>query len=275
MFLDLVAYVFGLYTSIAAMASGCVIEDRQLSASDGFTIEWTEFQPPMSTVGARESERRTIIIMPPTGGVTPIDRRLATRLCRENQIVAVVKTWTGLEEPGVIDFELHNRHYTRANRVLGTLASTYPGPLRLLGTSLGAQYSVSALSRMTRFERAVLEVGGSPFSHVIADSNNREMKLLRDRRMAELGVKSQDDYRATLDRVFKWNDEEVLSEIPKRTKIMMVISLKDDAVPTANQLHLASLLNPVKLIRIEKDHVGTIVDAYLSHDDEILDFLLN
>lgn len=283
--LSILSFLFGLYVSLADAVSKCQITDQSIVAADGITIEYTEYLPPLldgKIASELNRQLSTIIVMPPTGGVTVLDRRFSTKLCSTRQRVVLVKKWTGLNEPGQIDFEIHNRNFSRANRVIQSLVERFQGAasgqsqkLRLMGTSLGAQYSISALARLAVFDRAVLIVGGSPLSRVIANSNNTEMKILRDRRFTELKVPSIETYRQTLDSVFKWNDEEQIARISQRTQVLMVVGLEDDAVPTENQEHLEKVIRPARAIRIKADHIGTIMQAYFSHASEIVEFLTN
>lgn len=255
-----------IFAAVAAYLSGyllsgttCTIAKKSFAENDGFKVEYVDYEPP-----ARASGAATTFIMPPTGGTTPLDRRFATGLCREGRHVLIVEDWSTSEEKGAIDFNLHNRLFGRANRALTLLAARHPGPLNLLGTSLGALFSISALARIPQVEKAVLIVGGIPFTEVIVGSDTMGMNFLREKRKEKFGVTGKEDYLARLNEVFEWNDLDKLTpEAMKDKQILLIIGLADDGVPTKNQLLLAERFPQAKIIRHDSDHFGTIVKSFL------------
>ena len=95
MMLGLLSSLFGFYTTLVTGFSGCALTEQTQRDPDGFVIQWTEYSP-MQTVLDNNTESATIVMLPPTGGVTPIDQRFATKLCQRKQRVLLVKTWTAI-----------------------------------------------------------------------------------------------------------------------------------------------------------------------------------
>lgn len=239
------------------------------TASDGFKVEWREYSP------RKPSSMPVIFILPPTGGVTILDRRYARALCRRGRLVLIVETWTNAYEQAY-DFDLHNRFFGRASRALSILAEKYPGPIDVLGTSVGALFGISALSRIPSVQRAVLITGGVPFTEIIARSDTRDMIHLREERAKKFFVNGDADYVARLNSVFQWNDLDRLNggTLPDK-KIMLVVGEKDAGVPTANQHKLIERFPHAKVIRHNNGHLMTIVKSFLWDFKTIIKFLDN
>lgn len=255
------------FFSLGLSTPSCVIHAGKTKTADGFEVEWNEYLPQ----GAAADD--TVIIMPPTGGSTILERRYARGICDRHHRATIIERWSGLGEH-VLDFGMHNRLYARAHRAFGLVSDRYPGPLRLMGTSLGAQYGFSIVLRTPRIERAVLIVGGIPFSTVIARSEHESMTSLRNWRTKEWGIPSQDNYEDRLRKVFAWDDKALIDADPSKSKkFLLFVGLRDEAVPTARQLELAQKLSEAQVTRIDSDHVGTILRTYLFHHGEIDDFL--
>lgn len=246
------AFIGGYFLS----STSCNINASFVADTDGFKVEYVDYRPPKVS-GA------TVFILPPTGGETPLDRRYAKGLCRDGRRVLIVQRWTGHDESS-LDLNLHNRLFGKANRALTLLASLHPGPLHLLGTSLGALFSVSALARIPQVKKVALVVGGIPFTEIIATSDTEHMNYLRENRKSKLGISSEEDYIARLNAVFEWNDLDKLNgQILGDKKILLVIGALDRGVPTKNQLQLQERFPMAKVIRHEADHMGTIVKSFL------------
>jgi hypothetical protein len=256
------AFIGGYFLS----STNCDIEASFIADADAFKVEYVDYRPPKVT-GA------TIFILPPTGGETPLDRRYAKGLCRDGRRVLVVKKWTGYDEAS-LDLELHNRLFGKGNRALALLATHHPGPLHLLGTSVGALFSISALARIPQVTKAALVVGGVPFTEIIATSDTEHMNYLREQRKLKFGISSQEDYISRLNAVFEWNDLDKLNgNILVDKKILLVIGTMDQGVPTKNQLQLQERFPMAKVIRHDSDHMGTIVKSFLFDYYQIKAFL--
>lgn len=240
----------------------------QRSEVDGdFSAHWVYYRSEIPEAATRA----TVVIFPPTGGVTQLENWYAKRVCKAGYNAIVVKNWTGDDdlEP---DFDRHSRHFARAHRAFEILSAANPGRIRLLGTSLGGLYSLSLMARHDSIERAALITVGAPFTAIVAESGHSELVAVKKKRMKNFSIATEAEYRVRIDGALAhWDDIDKISEFDR--PVLMVIGTKDETVPSRYQRDLAKLIKPRQTIEIESGHFLSILTAYFSHVDTVTSFL--
>ena len=79
---------------ILVAGSSCLAEQKRLSSADGdFEVTYYEYAP--------EDEQtvvRTVVIFPPTGGITCLDKSYARKIKKRGARAIVLSDWTGKSE---------------------------------------------------------------------------------------------------------------------------------------------------------------------------------
>lgn len=251
----------------------CEVSERTQNSGE-FQLSWQEFRPSLA-----KPELGTVFIFPPTGGATFLESRYAKKICAQGWPAVVVKSWTG-DNNREDDFARHALHFQRAKRAFAMLTAGYPGPVRLLGTSLGGLYTISFMqsareTQSDKIQKAVVIVAGVPFSTVITDSHHSELSAVRERRMKAFQLSSREAYQQKLaESLVQWDRPQTLNPASgRRIPTLAVIGLQDDVVPTSHQREFAKLWQPAKVIEINSGHFWSIVRAYWSFSDQIVTFL--
>jgi len=244
-------------------------QDFSSTANDGFTVKYQEFQP-----SEKKAVPRTVVIFPPTGGVTYIEKAYAKAMAKRGATVKVIETWTDLPNPGIA-LSLHQKLHERAMRALKMIHATIPRghKVSLLGTSLGGIYAAVATHQFDFMDRVFVIAAGSSIPKIIAFSEHDSMTPLRKQRKEKFGFPDNAAYAAAIDEVF-FLDPSDRPEGSKGKTLGMAISLKDKAVPTEFQEDLKNLWNPTKIIPINAGHFWSIVTTWASHKNEIAKFLV-
>lgn len=268
-------FVLGLI-SIGAIAVGCAGRTfagasetceptaRSFGASD-FTVDATEYT-------AKTPVTKTILILPPTGGTTTIDRRYAKLLCSSGFSVFILNKWT--EEPNqALDFGLHQRFYGRGKQAVGLiLEKVQTSFIGLVGTSVGALHASVAAASFPKINAAFLIVGGAPISEVIVTSDQQAMVDLKNSRAKKYGTASASDQERAIENAFTLEPLKLPGELFKKQHIGMVIALQDTTVATVTQIQLEKAWRPETVIRLNNGHFWAIIKTWLFHSDELVDF---
>lgn len=243
---------------------------------------WASTPDPLNMDGTREIEfvkytprksiRTNVIMMPPTGGVSLVDRQVAGRLCKEGIQVLLNYSFTDDMESS-LDPQIHERAFIRGITAIKHMALSFEGDFGLIGTSLGSLYSSQALVVEPRITKALLVVGGAPIADILTHSEQDGLKELRETRMSNLDLKSKREYLDYINDNFRLD---LLSrlEVPHKPKLWVIRSLKDDTVPASSQTQLIALLQPTRVTDSKAGHVKTIFNL-LFKKGKIADFFLN
>jgi pimeloyl-ACP methyl ester carboxylesterase len=247
--------------------ASCAPSAQHGSSQQNFSVKWAYYE-------GTSANSALVVIMPPTGGATVLDRWYAKKLCQAGQSAVILESWTG-DDDLASDVERHNRHFARSLQAISFMAQTYDRPLRLLGTSVGGLYALSALMRLPAVEKAVLITAGAPFSGIVVDSEHEDLARVRQVRMSDLQLPDHAAYRQLMDQVMQeWTSMQQLTpELGQKKPTLVVVGLEDTIVPTPYQVDLAKRLQPSKLFSFQANHFWTIVRTYWKLSDQIVDFL--
>lgn len=249
---------------------GLNVERHRVQDKDGFQVEFQAYEP----LFGKGQMASSVLILPPTGGVTWLEHRYAKMIAHRGMRAVMLESWTGDYERN-LDFGVHDRHLKRSNRAIQLILEKYPNSsFRVLGTSLGSLYGLSALARVDRIEAGVLITCGAPFSRVIGDSLHSNMNHLRDERMTRFKIKSHEEYVSWLDRYVTWNDINLIQQsIAGRKRIFQVLANNDEWVPSRWQYHLRDIIGGGPCLKFEASHIRSILEAHLFYRDMIIDFI--
>lgn len=229
------------------------------------------FQVEITKYGASLPSARSLIILPPTGGETFLDRNYARTFADAGYDVYILKQWTGFDEKSS-DLEIHQRLYTRGQKaieiVLGQISSSYIG---LLGTSVGALHGAVAASKQSRLNSVFIITGGAPITEVIVNSDQKVMQKLREERKNRFGFKSVEENRLAIAERF-YLEPMQLGDGYKKKALGMVIAEQDKTVPSANQEKLKNYWQPQKVITYSNGHFWSIIKAWMFNKDDIFEF---
>lgn len=219
-------------------------------------------------------EKRTVIILPPTGGINFLDRSYARGLSRRGADVLVLKSHTGEKEKS-IDLGLHERIHSAALRGFAMMLDSVPKDheVSVMGTSLGGLYAAIAVNRHPEVKRALIIGAGAPIPKVIAESTTEGMIYLRKKRAQEFTFDSPADYAAAIAKRFTL-DPLSTGEAFRTKDLGMIIFTEDTAVPTKYQKELRDFWQPKLLIERENSHFWGIVQTWLQEYYQVLGFLL-
>lgn len=226
-----------------------------------FTIE--HYRPKERT------KKHAIIIHPPTGGVTAINRNYARLACKRGYEVVIALDNVEAEFPTIAPV-IHDIHTYRGVTSLSQILEYIQLPALCYGESLGAITCSAAMGFDDRFKGGVLVVGGSEFLDVIATSQHDILVDLKTKRKAAWGFESDRQYKFLLDQ--NVNIDPGLFYRPElKNKISVYASTKDKVVPPETQIKMwENWGKPIK-ISSSLGHVELIGSMYLKGDD-VFDF---
>lgn len=250
----------------------------ELTAIDPVTkkpgkIRLTTFVRKLSESKAKDL--KTVIVMPPTGGVNALDWGYAAHLCANGMRAAVITYWD-YDTLNEIDMNMHDRGALRAlaavRHVIEYLAPKRPKQLGMLGTSVGAISSALVTGYERRVSAAALIVGGAGMPEIIAKSTESHLSKLREERMAHYKFESVDAYQNALSQAVKIEPMDFVNYSGKKN-IWMMVATKDDTVPTKNQWDLFKAYgSPQGSLQYPGDHLKTILRTSAVHPLTIVNY---
>jgi len=274
-----------LYEKVSdrAVANGrrCAPHEMQWTGQDPWTnrgpfeVRAMVYGQPVAT--ASGGPARPVLIIPPTGGTTILDRSLAQKICDKGGIALILSHFSGIDD-AESDWKLHDRGSLRGVTAIRWMIhwlreSSGVSSVGIAGASVGAIYSALVASIDTRIDRAVFIAGGAPLADVVTESDQETVAAIRRARIEREKIASLQDYRARLQIEIELDVGKLLSRQPGREDLVFV-GLSDTTVPTATQRYLVDALKPKRVIELNSGHFWTIFRAQAFHSETISDFLL-
>ena len=241
----------------------CTPAELRLQNSENFWVNISRYGP---------ASQKSLLIIPPTGGSNYLDQSYAKNFCVAGYQVFVLKNWNLQTETDNFDLALHQRFYERSEKAIDlTLNEIKSGLIGLLGTSVGALHSAVAASTKDRITAVFIITGGAPLSSIIVNSDQDAMVSLGLKRKQAFGFKNKSEYLAALAPQIALEPMK-LGDGFKKKKLGMVVALEDSTVPTEAQKTLQNYWKPTLVIELANSHFWAIVNTWLYHSDEILEF---
>lgn len=229
-----------------------------------FQVQTLSYQP-------ESPFHKTILIIPPTGGTNIIDRSYASQFCKSGFQVHILSSWTGDTE-SVIDFEIHQRFYTQAQKAISTVLDQLSTPfIGLMGTSVGGLHASIAASTQDRIHAIFAITAGTPIAEVVVYSQQKAMIDLNKRRKEKFQTKSDQEQIQRISQVFHL-EPQFSGSLHLKKDLGLSIALQDTIVPIEQQEKLQLYWNPETVIEIKNDHFWGILKTWLFHSDKILSF---
>jgi pimeloyl-ACP methyl ester carboxylesterase len=221
---------------------------------------------------------RLVVILPPTGGENVADRKLAKSLCKKGQLVKVLD----YPQPPITpkDYDGHER-ITR--QIITAIDSFFDGetrPTTLIGASLGGIYASLLYSLSLRdnsewknirvIDSLVAVVAGGPLPVVLSQSEQKDLKLVREERLKTGSFMNLADYERFMnERIFT----DVIKLMATNGNVLFYGSTNDKIVPTKTQRALSHELGGETHWVRGLGHIGTIAFVFYTKAGEIDKFI--
>jgi len=249
----------------------CAMNDVVLGVQDPVTkvdayVKIREYLP-------HSDSDRSVIELPPTGGENTIDDGYANVLCSSGFRVELIRDWYQ-QTATKLDMSMHDegalRSLAAVRHTLNYLHPNRNSQVGILGTSVGALYSVIALNFDPRINSAALIVGGLGLAEIIASTTETGATALRAARMKAFGFATQADYLAALRRHVAIEPADFLGYSGPKN-VLAFVGTQDVTVPTANQRALVAAYG-AESIEYAGDHIDTIIHTFLWERSKIAAF---
>jgi hypothetical protein len=235
-------------------------------SNSDFSLRVAEYLTP-------ENSDKIIVMLPPTGGTTPLDTATAKYFCKRGVSTVILDRWTGyIKQYEVNNLFTHQKELDDAKRALiGLVNGVYKDrKIGIFGVSKGA---IGATAFKDDFRSNVkslfLVAAGAPLHLTISRAGASVLRELREERLLFYNINQ-----FTYD---NWIDETVTHYTRERKnsiKLAMVISNSDTVVPSQLQHNLFRRWRPDKYWTTEVDHFRTILTTHLNLKDEAFEFFM-
>lgn len=231
-----------------------------------------DFRVQVSYYRSAAPGKRTILIMPPTGGNNVLDRSYARTFRSSGFDVYILNRWTGDDEYD-LELGIHERLYERTQKAISLVLAEIPEgePVGILGTSVGAIFTATAMGVHDRLKAAFLITGGAPIASVIVGSDQMAMTDAKMKRFKEFGFTSDREYLEALDPEIHLDPFKLPRKFAGK-ELGMIISEKDTTVPGEFQMKLKELWQPRTVYRFHDNHFVTILKSWFWHRKNIVKF---
>ncbi len=243
-------------------AKDCFSEEKKIELPDFFVV---------AKFYSYHGSKKTIVILPPTGGTNVLDRSYARMFCAEGFNVYILDKFTEHDEYN-LDLDIHRRYYARTQRAVDLLLSTIPieHSVGILGTSVGAIHAAISVGRVERIKKALIITGGADITGLVVDSDQEVMRVARVERNIMYGFKTRDDYYNELKTHIELDPLFFESGYPGKN-ISMVIADNDTTVPGVYQRLLQKIAKPKRVLEMSDNHFWAIFKTWLFHRKFVMD----
>ena len=221
-----------------------------------------------------KNEKGKILILPPTGGATYLDKGYARSLCKIGFSSMIIKKWSGIEEES-LELNIHAKLLGRAQKAIAKVLEekTQAGDfIGILGTSVGAIHSATALGIHDKIQTGFLILGGAPIHKVIAYSDEETLKKYRQKRMKAFDFQTVEEYAVALSEKIPNEVRPLfLADKVQKKDTFSVIALKDKTVLSEYQKSLAKAFQSESL-EISSSHIPSIIWFYFIHFKKVTQF---
>lgn len=213
-----------------------------------------------------------VLIVPPLGGMTTVDRDLAVFFAEKgiNAIIAINPEDIADVNRPVEDIDGFLIRTTVSMRILLDFAEDQSyidtNKLGAFGASLGGIRLITLLGVEDRIDASVVYVGSGNIPEVLADSQQTVIKNYREAKIKELGLA---DDKAYLDLLQQTLTVEPLDNTNyfDPENIFLKISNKDSSVPTKNQWETQKVIGTKHYKETDSNHVRAVIDAMFFKTD--------
>ncbi len=184
-----------------------------------------------------------VFILPPLGGANQLDSAMAKTLCKSNVAAVILTTnLTGLDSPTLVPVTDHDHTHRRvASAIKGGMQALKNMPeiniekVGLFGASLGGILGSVAYGVMPEISAGTFLVNGGDVPDILAHSDQDVVVKLKRQRMAEKGIKTDEEYEQFLNDHLELDPLHFVKYID-RDSTKLYLSRKDKSVPSVDQL---------------------------------------
>jgi pimeloyl-ACP methyl ester carboxylesterase len=218
------------------------------------------------------SKKKGMIIYPPTGGSTFIDRSFARKFCNAGYPTIILTGWPDSQLLRLVDVSAYDatiiRGYYATRHALDILGM----PVGAFGMSLGGISALTAGILLPEKVEAVSSVVAAlPFADIIATSDETWMEKNRVSREAEFGLHSVDAYREYLRKKITINPLNYFNPVRSQPHLMF-LGKKDTTVQSSLQKSTFELFPDREGYVYPGGHLQTVFSVYAHEQATILAF---
>lgn len=222
--------------------------------------------------GSPAPRRRSVLILPPTGGVNRLDEQYAEQLCDKGIEAWIMTAWDRGQNDYSLDEDLfsHDIAGLRGISAVRQIVRHMRGDLGVLGTSAGGILAAVALAVEPRLKTGVLIAAGADLPEIVATSDLPNLQALRRQRMLTNGWSLPEYKQALRESVIldpRWFADELSSK-----RIGTVVALRDKTVPLRQQLYLEELAGATRITDFDDDHFNCILLTGLLDSWKVVNF---
>jgi|GEM_PF-1872490 len=243
----------------------CQIEETKFEEDD-FFINYSVY------THKKNPSNKSLLVLPPTGGKNIIDEGYALSLCRAGFKVYILEDWKNIKEYELA-YSIHQTYQTKTQKAFGKIIELMDSEkIGVLGTSAGGiNFAVTlGTEKIAKKVAAYFTiVSGMPLCKVIANSDEKGLKGIRDERFEKTDIANMKDYEQNICDAVDWEIPKVL---PEGTAYGAIVSTNDVTVSTRFQLEMVENYKPIILIKSEFNHFNTVVLSYFFHKAKVVEF---
>lgn len=230
-------------------------------------------------VGGREqmgsvarARRASVLILPPSGGFTLLERGYAEQLCQRGIDGWALREWNAGQSDYANTFDPLAFDAAAANAVqaVRTLVRLMGGQVAVMGTSAGAVIAALATAIEPQVRGAVFIAGGADLADVLTNSQAPYIAKERHERMAAWGVGPREYVRFIRSRIQL--DPAFFAAGFKGKFVGSIVSTGDKTIPLRNQIRLERVSGAKRIATSNLDHSGAIILTGLIDSWKIVDF---
>lgn len=225
------------------------------------------------------SSLKTIIVLPPTGGVNKLDYKYAEELCKNGMNAIILLAWQG-DDIKEVDPGMHDRNALRAIVSIRSLINSIDQKQKLgiFGTSVGGILGALVIGLEPRLETGLFLVAGAGMSKIMVTSDEKTLTGLRDLRMKHYNLKSEGDYWELLDKNVFIDPLDFVNYSGTK-KVSFIVSDYDTTVSTESQYDLVQVWGGDHLIFKQApflfNHFAAILHSSVWWTQDIVDYFKN
>jgi hypothetical protein len=257
------------------MASSC----KPISEVSGQGIKTNRYIPHVNSTPSK-----AVLILPPTGGESFVDRALASSLCASGTETFILNY--SQEFADQADLKAHDRISRSVMSSLNDFLEQKNESFVVIGSSLGGLYASIALGigldinpkfsrdfpHLKKITEAVLVVAGGDFAEILAFSDLATVEAQRTARIKRLGLTNQDEYAARMRSEIEF-DTLALASKTSGERVLFFNSTSDSTVPSKTQIQLWEGWGKPEMHSSFFGHRFTIGVTYLTRYQTVIDFI--
>lgn len=208
-----------------------------------------------------------VFMLPSLGGMNQLDESMGETFCKNNiAAILITTTLTGLDSDTLVPVSDHDHTHRRVASalkggmiVIRSLPQINSQKVGLFGVSLGGILGSVAYGVIPEISAATFLVNGGDVPFILAYSDQGSIVKLRNARMAEQGLKTQEEYETYL-RSHLHVDPLHFAKLINPETVKLFLSKTDNSVPTEKQMEYYNAIGaPQETSFYSLNHIKTII----------------